>query len=180
MQEIWHEIKEWPTHYISNQGRVKNNKIFLALCPAKKRRRYVYVYHSDRNIKPRALSVHRLVARYFIPNPENKPHVNHIDNNPENNDILNLEWCTPKENTAHMINQDRKVQYRGSQCTQAKLTEKTVSEILSLRGKLTYNKIAEKYKTNYSNIAHIMRGSRWSHITKPVDKIKHYRSLLID
>ena len=58
----------------------------------------VWIIQNGKRVKA---SVHRLVAKAFIPNPENKPCVNHIDGNKENNCASNLEWCTHSENEKH-------------------------------------------------------------------------------
>jgi hypothetical protein len=53
------------------------------------------------NKKPKRFFIHRLIAENFIPNTKNKPFVNHIDGDRYNNEILNLEWVTHKENIRH-------------------------------------------------------------------------------
>lgn len=67
------------------------------------------------NGKQRHLRVHRLVAQAFIPNPEGKPHVNHIDGNKSNNAVSNLEWATQSENELHAIRFLNKKQPKGAQ-----------------------------------------------------------------
>ena len=77
--------------------------------------------------------VHQLVALHFIPNPENKPCINHIDNNGENNHTDNLEWCTHKENMLHSEKQGRQIKSHklGGKAT-ALITEKRVLKELTL------------------------------------------------
>jgi hypothetical protein len=59
-------------------------------------------------------SVHRLVAKHFIPNPENKPEVNHINLDTKCNEVWNLEWATKKENEEHALINQRKL-FKGNQ-----------------------------------------------------------------
>jgi len=61
---------------------------------------YVTIWNSEGHKK---MSVHRLLAIAYIPNPENKPFVNHIDGKRDNNSLSNLEWVTSKENAQHAI-----------------------------------------------------------------------------
>ena len=67
-----------------------------------------------KNGKRKDMKVHRLVAMAFIPNPENKPMVNHKDENPLNNCVDNLEWCTASYNANYGTRNQRCVQNRRS------------------------------------------------------------------
>lgn len=100
MQEIWRDIKNYEGLYqISSLGNVKslrNNKI---LKPGI--RNEYYIVSLCKGGKQKSKTIHRLVAKTFIPNPKNKEQVNHIDGNKLNNRIENLEWCTNQENIIH-------------------------------------------------------------------------------
>ena len=60
-----------------------------------------YNFSLTKNGQSKNYYAHRLIAQAFIPNPGNKPYINHIDGNKQNNKIENLEWCTAKENNLH-------------------------------------------------------------------------------
>ena len=98
--EVWRNVRDYPGYRISNTGRVKNSITGRILKPGQHRQGYSMVWLSDRN-GVRGKTIHRLVAEAFIPNPEHKPQVNHVDGNKSNNYIDNLEWNTGSENTIH-------------------------------------------------------------------------------
>ena len=103
---------------------------------------------------------HRLVANAYIENPYRLSTVNHIDNNPANNHVSNLEWCTQRENIAHSVNQGRHA--NGERVHTAKLTPTQVKEIKS-RTK-TARVLALEHGVSKSQIWSIWRGQSWSHI----------------
>lgn len=105
MKEIYKDIPGYEGKYrISNLGNVlslnyQNTRKPRVLAPIKHRLGYLIVHLGQSKIK----MVHCLVATAFIPNPENKQFVNHIDGDKTNNNISNLEWVTSKENMEHAI-----------------------------------------------------------------------------
>lgn len=117
------------------------------------------------NGKLRGFKVHRLVAQTFIPNPDNKPCVNHIDNDKTNNKLENLEWVTYLENTAHAIRQGRMKYPKGRKRelgNNSKLFEHQVSEIRVLKSQGDTNvAIAKRYGVHHSTVARIVTNKTW-------------------
>lgn len=109
--EIFIPVKGYETEYmVSNYGRVKSlpKKDGRAgrILSQENQNKSVTTYKRvslSKDGKVTRFQVHRLVAQAFIPNPENKPQVNHIDFNGSNNHISNLEWVTRSENELHSV-----------------------------------------------------------------------------
>ncbi len=105
-------------------------------------------------------SIHRLVAVAFIPNPQAKPCVNHLDGNKENNRVDNLEWCTHKENSRHASTMGLLSDRRGENHPNAKLSNAQVREIKALCQKgAKKSRIAARFGTTPSNVRMICRGA---------------------
>ena len=102
--EEWKIIKDMPVYEVSNKGNIrrKYKDHYRLLSPVLNSKGYYQAHLQYKNVR-KVYLVSRLVAIYFIPNPENKPTVNHIDGNPKNNNVNNLEWSTSKEQTKHAI-----------------------------------------------------------------------------
>ena len=151
--ETW---KKHPTLELecSNMGRVrwlKRNNIYYTTYGGKHTCGYLMVEH-----KRKKYLVHRLIAETFLENPQNKPHVNHIDTNIYNNKLDNLEWCTPQENMM-------------SENTHSKLSTKLM---ITCNGQTKYYRSVRECAKQ----EHLDRGT----ISKCLNgKIQNYRNMLI-
>ena len=106
------------------------------------------------SFKGKRYYIHRLVAQQHIPNPENKPQVNHLDENKHNNCVENLEWCSPKENAQHSVLTGT---FGKSQVKRRQFTDEEDEEICEHRKKgLSLRKIGILYKVTHKTISDIV------------------------
>jgi len=96
MQEVWKIYPENKNYSVSNLGKVKNNTTGRELKIMNNGKGYCIV-----SIQGHPYKLHRVVGKCFIPNTNNKPQINHLDGNKQNNNVSNLEWVTNSENQKH-------------------------------------------------------------------------------
>jgi len=152
---------EWKiinNYQVSNTGRVigKSGK---ELKPAINQQGYYQVAFHINGVQYNK-RVNRLVAECFIPNPENKPEVNHKDGDKRNNHVDNLEWCTKSENQLHAFRNGFKSMPRGNDSPCVKISDEDILKIREMKGVLKYKEIAEIYNVDASLISRIQNNQR--------------------
>ena len=93
----WVVCEDYPSYMINRKGEVRSLLTNKILRPAKLKTGYMCVGLRKNGIS-KTVRVHRLLAKAFIPNPDNKPHVDHINGVRDDNRLENLRWCTNQEN----------------------------------------------------------------------------------
>lgn len=160
IKEEWKIIENYPNYMISNFGRVKNlgngktwNKKERILKQEIGVGGYIRVgLYKDK--KQRHFKIHRLVATHFIPNPNNYPCINHIDENKQNNNVNNLEWCDIKYNNSYGTRMNKIINKNSLPIVQYSKDEKILK--LWRCAKVASNEL----KINYVHIHECCRGTR--------------------
>lgn len=155
--EEFKSIDDLPGYEISNTGILRRNGIQLSTPIAKNGYCRKYLKDLKKNIL-----IHRVVASSFIPNPEGKPCVNHIDCNRTNNLVTNLEWCTIAENQRHASKLKRFPDQSGEKHGNTRYTNLQVSIIKEAINAGHRNcHIARYFKMHSSTVTMIKTGRQW-------------------
>lgn len=176
-EEIWKDIEGYEGLYkISNYGRVKSfygkrGKSVRILKPSSAGSGYSQV-HLWKDGEMSRVYIHRLVANSFIPNPENKPEVNHRDEDKRNNYFENLEWSTREENVNWGTAIERGISTQGNSVEQYSLEGKLINTFLSVR------KADKETGINQSSIVKVCLGKqataggyKWRYVKKSLTNV---------
>jgi hypothetical protein len=133
---------------------------------------YVCVYLRNGTDGPKTKSVHRLVAQAFIPNPKNKPQVNHKNRVKNDNKESNLEWCTREENMRHALETGFRVSIEVTESTY--LNSESVLAICELLDttNLAHAEIASKFNVNPDTVSSINTGHNWNWLTNRLENVE--------
>ncbi len=166
VMEKWRDVKGYKGYYqASNLGRIKSlkrhgvvkDRILIPLIDDLGYLR-LHLYKGGRGDH----FISKLVAQAFIPNPNNKPEVNHIDGIKNNNNINNLEWCTRSENMIHAHRSGLLNDRRGACNANSKLTK---SQVIQIRqSNKIYKVLAKEFRVSSYTIERIKNRRSWKHI----------------
>lgn len=163
--EQWKQLNECNDYMISSYGRMKSLKHGREKILSYRYTQDGYIQYSvSINGKPKTIRAARAVAEYFIPNPDNKPTVNHIDGNKQNNHVENLEWATLSEQMNHAYANDLKKPTQGYLQGNAVLTESEVKEIRRI------------YKARDSEFGMLALADKYGVSSSVINRVVHYRS----
>ena len=172
--EVWKDVSGFEGYYqVSNLGNVRSCDRVVT-CGRNGYRKlkgkdlsctinsvgYCVVLLQKDGVQKESWRVHRLVAIHFLEKPEGKDVINHIDHNRANNCVNNLEWCTNKENTAHMHAAGRNYSAFGKDNASTRLSDDDVRTIRELACTTSHRKIAKMYNVSPQHVDRIVSRER--------------------
>ena len=167
-EEIWKPIEGFAGYEVSNQGNIgrflrslrsRSKNIWKIRKPIEDTNGYLKINLSIYSVMT-TKRIHRLVAKEFIPNPENKPMVNHINGTKTDNRVENLEWCTSSENNFHAYRTGLKKQGANSSRTKPVMViDKDGNHVLTIYGE----KECKQYGFDSGHVSKCCSGKRKSH-----------------
>jgi hypothetical protein len=183
MEEEWRDVVGFEGLYqISNTGKIvsterisviidKNGRVVNFKSPSTKMKYFIdklgysRLTLVDSKHKQHLVLVHRALAQAFILNPQNLPCVNHIDSNPLNYSIGNLEWCTFSYNTKHSYDTTDRIGMRGTLNGCSKYTENDALKVRELYADgMSVAEISRKLKIGYQSAYKIATNKMWKHL----------------
>ncbi len=159
-------IPEFDSYAISSDGRLFKIRTQYELNPrlCSRFKNYLRVNLSHKNIQKKKF-IHVLVALAWIPNPDNKPTVNHMDGNTLNNDILNLEWATQSEQQQH--SGEVLLTKTGEKAYNASMSDETCHIVCAmLQDGRSATAISTACNISEDCARQIRKGNTWKHISK--------------
>ena len=163
-RSLWAEIPSAPGYYATTEGEIisspKVNKPgFRVMRPALSTSGYHMIFVGTGSSKNR--TVHRMVAEAFIPNPKDKPCVNHKNGIKTDNRVCNLEWVTHQENLKHAYALGLNPLKRGANSHAARLSQQQVDSIRSQKGSRTQKDLANEFGVSSAHICQLQNPQKY-------------------